>query len=242
MRFQDKVAIVTGAGQGIGEGYARALAAEGAHVVVAEINEEQGERVAKDIGALFVKVDVADPASAEAMAAAAVAKHGRIDYLVNNAAIFHSMRRDGLTTVELDYLHRFLKVNLLGALYCTRAVIPHMPEGGAIVNQSSTAAWMASGYYGLAKAGINHLTASLAAELGGRNIRVNGIAPGPTDTEATHSIVPAEFREAMLRGLALKRMGTTDDMASVVLFLLSDAAGWLTGQVVSVDGGQLVRL
>lgn len=242
MRFQDKVAIVTGAGQGIGEGYARALAAEGAHVVVAEINQEQGERVAKDIGALFVKVDVADPASAEAMAAAAVAEYGRVDYLINNAAIFHSMRRDGLTTVDLDYLRRFLDVNLMGALYCTRAVLPHMPDGGAIVNQSSTAAWMASGYYGLAKAGINHLTASLAAELGGRGIRVNGIAPGPTDTEATHSIVPAEFRESMVRGLALKRMGTPDDMASVVLFLLSDAAGWLTGQVVSVDGGQLVRL
>ena len=243
MRFQDKVAIVTGAGQGIGEGYARALAAEGAHVVVAEINEEQGERVAKDIGAPFVKVDVADPASTEAMAAAAAAEYGHVDYLVNNAAIFHSMRRDGLTTVELDYLHRFLKVNLMGALYCTRAVLPYFPEtGGAIVNQSSTAAWMASGYYGLAKAGINHLTASLAAELGGRNIRVNGIAPGPTDTEATASIVPPEFREAMLRSLALKRMGTTDDMASVVLFLLSDDAGWLTGQVISVDGGQLVRL
>jgi 3-oxoacyl-[acyl-carrier protein] reductase len=242
MRFQDKVAIVTGAGQGIGEGYARALAAEGAHVVVAEINEEQGRRVAKDIGALFVQVDVADPASAEALAAAAAAEYGQIDYLVNNAAIFHSMRREGLTTVELDYLHRFLKVNLMGALYCTRAVLPHMPDGGAIVNQSSTAAWMASGYYGLAKAGINHLTASLAAELGGRGIRVNGIAPGPTDTEATHSIVPKEFRESMLRGLALKRMGTTDDMASVVLFLLSDEAGWLTGQVISVDGGQLVRL
>ena len=242
MRFQDKVAIVTGAGQGIGEGYARALAAEGAHVVVAEINEEQGERVAKDISALFVKVDVADPASADAMAAAAVAEYGRIDYLVNNAAIFHSMRRDGLTTVDLDYLRRFLDVNLMGALYCTRAVLPHMPDGGAIVNQSSTAAWMASGYYGLAKAGINHLTASLAAELGGRSIRVNGIAPGPTDTEATHSIVPAEYQAAMVRGLALKRMGTTDDMASVVLFLLSDAASWLTGQVISVDGGQLVRL
>lgn len=242
MRFQDKVAIVTGAGQGIGEGYARALAAEGARVVVAEINEEQGRRVAKDIGALFVQVDVADPASAEALASAAAAEHGRIDYLINNAAIFHSMRRDGLTTVELDYLHRFLKVNLMGALYCTRAVLPHMPDGGAIVNQSSTAAWMASGYYGLAKAGINHLTASLAAELGGHGIRVNGIAPGPTDTEATHSIVPKEFRESMLRGLALKRMGTTDDMASVVLFLLSDEAGWLTGQVISVDGGQLVRL
>ncbi|MFF3149899.1 SDR family NAD(P)-dependent oxidoreductase, partial [Streptomyces sp. NPDC057927] len=138
MRFQDKVAIVTGAGQGIGEGYARALAAEGARVVVAELNEEQGERVAKEIGdaALFVKVDVADPASAEAMAAAVMAEFGRIDYLVNNAAIFHSMRRDGLTTVPLDYLNRFLQVNLMGALHCTRAVVPHMPEGGAIVNQS----------------------------------------------------------------------------------------------------------
>src|SRR5882724_8424829 len=103
MRFQDKVAIVTGAGQGIGEGYSKALAAEGARVVVAEINAEQGERVAKELdGALFVKVDVSDPESTQAMAAAAVAEFGRIDYLVNNAAIFHSMRRDGLTTVPLD--------------------------------------------------------------------------------------------------------------------------------------------
>ena len=242
MRFQDKVAIVTGAGQGIGEGYARALAAEGAKVVVAELNEEQGERVAKELGALFVKVDVADPASADAMAAAVMAEYGRIDYLVNNAAIFHSMRRDGLTTVPLDYLTRFLQVNLLGALHCTRSVLPHLKEGAAIVNQSSTAAWMGGGYYGLAKAGINSLTASLAAELGGRGIRVNGIAPGPIDTDATRSIVPEEYRSSMVQGLALKRMGTPEDMADTVLFLLSDAASWLTGQVVSVDGGQVVRL
>ncbi|MFE2484457.1 SDR family oxidoreductase [Streptomyces mirabilis] len=244
MRFQDKVAIVTGAGQGIGEGYARALAAEGARVVVAELNEEQGERVAKEIGdaALFVKVDVADPASAEAMAAAVMAEFGRIDYLVNNAAIFHSMRRDGLTTVPLDYLNRFLQVNLMGALHCTRAVVPHMPEGGAIVNQSSTAAWLGGGYYGLAKAGINSLTASLAAELGGKSIRVNGIAPGPTDTDATRSVVPDQFLEQMTNTLAIKRMGTPEDLAPAVLFLLSDEARWLTGQVVSVDGGQVVRL
>ena len=242
MRFQDKVAIVTGAGQGIGEGYARALAAEGAKVVVAELNEEQGERVAKELGALFVKVDVADPASADAMAASVMAEYGRIDYLVNNAAIFHSMRRDGLTTVPLDYLNRFLQVNLLGALHCTRSVLPHLKEGAAIVNQSSTAAWMGGGYYGLAKAGINSLTASLAAELGGRGIRVNGIAPGPIDTDATRSIVPEEYRSSMVQGLALKRMGTPEDMAGTVLFLLSDAASWLTGQVVSVDGGQVVRL
>lgn len=242
MRFRDKVAIVTGAGQGIGEGYARALAAEGAHVVVAEINEEQGTRVAKDLDALFVRVDVADPASCEAMANAVAREHGRVDYLVNNAAIFAGMRREGLTTVDTEYLDRFLKVNLLGALYCTRAVLPHLPDGAAIVNQSSTAAWMGAGYYGLAKAGINSLTASLAAELGHRNIRVNAIAPGPTDTDATREVLPEEHRAAMVQRLALKRLGTPADMAGTLLFLLSDDASWLTGQTVSVDGGHVVRL
>ncbi|MET9969894.1 SDR family oxidoreductase [Streptomyces sp. NPDC006356] len=243
MRFKDKVAIVTGAGQGIGEGYAKALAAEGARVVVAELNEEQGERVAKEIGdALFVKVDVADPASAAALAEATMSAFGQIDYLVNNAAIFHGMRREGLTTVDYDYLDRFLKVNLLGALHVTRAVLPYLKEGAAIVNQSSTAAWQATGFYGLAKAGINHLTASLAAELGSRGIRVNAIAPGPTDTAAARMVIPEEYRSAMVQSFALKRMGTTEDQAGALLFLLSDEASWVTGQVVAVDGGSVVRL
>ncbi|MDQ0963337.1 3-oxoacyl-[acyl-carrier protein] reductase [Streptomyces sp. B4I13] len=243
MRFKDKVIIVTGAGQGIGEGYARALAAEGARVVVAELNEEQGQRVAKEIGdALFVRTDVADPASAEALSDTVMREFGRIDHLVNNAAIFHGMRREGIVTVDYDYLDRFLKVNLLGALHVTRAALPHLQEGAAVVNQSSTAAWQATGFYGLAKAGINHLTASLAAELGPRGIRVNAIAPGPTDTEAARSIIPEEYRTAMVQSFALKRMGTAADQAGALKFLLSDEAAWVTGQVVAVDGGSVVRL
>lgn len=243
MRFEGKVAIVTGAGQGIGEGYAKALAAEGAKVVVAELNEEQGRRVAKEIGdGLFVRVDVGDPASVQDMVDTVIRECGRIDYLVNNAAIFHDMRREGLTTVDFDYLDRFLKVNLLGALYCTRAVLPHLEAGAAIVNQSSTAAWAATSFYGMAKAGINHLTASLAAELGDRGIRVNAIAPGPTDTEATRVIIPDEARPAILRTLALKRFGTPADQAGALLFLLSDEAGWVTGQTLAVDGGSVVRI
>ncbi|MEX3101663.1 MULTISPECIES: SDR family oxidoreductase [unclassified Streptomyces] len=243
MRFKDKVIIVTGAGQGIGEGYARALAAEGARVVVAELNEEQGQRVAKEIGdALFVRTDVADPASAEALSHTVMREFGRIDHLVNNAAIFHGMRREGIVTVDYDYLDRFLKVNLLGALHVTRAALPHLKEGAAVVNQSSTAAWQATGFYGLAKAGINHLTASLAAELGPRGIRVNAIAPGPTDTEAARSIIPEEYRTAMVRSFALKRMGTPTDQAGALKFLLSDEAAWITGQVLAVDGGSVVRL
>lgn len=246
-RFVGKVAIVTGAGGGIGEAYARALHAEGASVVIAELNEEGGRRVADDLGerALFVRTDVSDPASCDAMAAATVEAFGRIDHLVNNAAIFGDMELAGLTNVDLGYLDKFLKVNMLGALHCVRSVMKPMGKGGggSIVNQSSTASWMGiSGFYGLAKAGINFLTASLAHELAFRNIRINAVAPGPTDTSAMQKQVPAAFQDPIVASLAIKRLGTPDDHVGPVLFLLSDEARWMTGAIVSVDGGQITRI
>ena len=247
-RFEDKVSIVTGSGGGIGEGYALALAAEGAAVVVADIDLGGAERVAKDIvasggRALAVRVDVSDPESTREMAAAAMAEFGRIDHLVNNAAIFGGMEIDLLLTVDWDYYRRFMSVNMDGALLCIRACWEHMAAGGggAVVNQSSTAAWMYSNYYGLAKTGVNGITVQLAHELGGSNIRINAIAPGPTDTAAARSVVPGSIMDDIVNGLAIKRQGTPQDLASMLVFLLSDDASWVTGQIISVDGGQTVR-
>jgi 3-oxoacyl-[acyl-carrier protein] reductase len=242
MRFEGKVAIVTGAAGGIGEAYARGLAAEGADVVVADLDGERGEKVAADIAGTFVRVDVGDPASTAAMAEATVARYGGIDLLVNNAAIYGDMAFDLLVSVDWDYYRRFMAVNMDGALLCTRACFEHMTArgGGAIVNQSSTAAWLYSGFYGLAKVGINGLTQQLAHELGGRGIRVNAIAPGPTDTEATRKQA-GDYVQEIVKGLAIKRTGTVDDMVGACLFLLSDDAAWITGQILQVDGGQVIR-
>jgi NAD(P)-dependent dehydrogenase (short-subunit alcohol dehydrogenase family) len=248
MRFENKVAIVTGAAQGIGEAYAKALATEGAAVVVADLNADSGEQVAKQIvadggRAIFVRTDVSDAESAAACAQAAVDAFGGIDHLVNNAAIYGDMAFDLLITVDWDYYKRFMSVNMDGALVMTRAVFAHMQArgGGSIVNQSSTAAWLYSGFYGLAKAGINGLTQQLAHELGGMNIRVNAIAPGPTATEATKKQAGDAAQDIVRTSLAIKRMGQPGDMVGACLFLLSDEASWVTAQILDVDGGQIFR-
>jgi 3-oxoacyl-[acyl-carrier protein] reductase len=249
MRFDGKVAVVTGAGRGIGEAYAKALAREGAHVVVAELDSDAGERVAKEIEqaggtAVSVRTDVSSEDSTLAMAQAGIETFGGLDYLVNNAAIYGGMELYGLTTMPMDYWDKFMSVNMTGAVLCTRAVYASMAErgGGAVVNQSSTAAWMGAGYYGIAKLALHGITQSFARELGPMGIRVNALAPGPTDTEATRSTVPAEIIDQLLATMPLARMGTPDDMADACLFLLSDDARWITGHVLNVDGGQIMRV
>ncbi len=245
--FTGKVAIVTGAAQGIGAAYARALAAAGAAVVIADLSCDAGETVAEDIRASagqaeFARTDVSDPESARAMADQAAERFGGIDFLVNNAAIYGDMQFDLLLSVDWGYYKKFLGVNMDGALACTRACYRHMRRrgGGAIVNQSSTAAWLYSGFYGLAKVGMNGLTQQLAHELGGMGIRINAIAPGPIDTEATRKVV-GTAADDLVRTLALKRMGQPADLVGMCLFLLSDEAGWITGQIFNVDGGQVFR-
>lgn len=247
--FSGKTAIVTGAGQGIGEAYAKSLAKQGAAVVIAEINAEAGERVAQSIRdeggqAIFLATDVGSADSCNEMADQTIKQFGGIDCLVNNAAIFAGKRKEGLLTIDLDYYRRFMDVNMNGLLLVTRAVYKHMAErgGGSIVNQSSSAAWAAGDFYSLSKVGVNALTLSLARELGPMKIRVNGIAPGPTDTEATRTSVKPEVLEQILSKMPLGRMGTTDDIVESCLFLLSARSSWITGQTLCVDGGTILRL
>jgi 3-oxoacyl-[acyl-carrier protein] reductase len=192
----------------------------------------------------FVRTDVADENSTNAAVAEAVRIFGGVDFLVNNAAIYAGMLRAPWMEVPLDYYRRFMDVNMNGVLLMTRAVYPAMVGrgGGVIVNQSSTAAFGAGGYYGLAKLAVNGLTIALAKELGSKNIRVNAIAPGPTDTMATQTSVPPAVIQQLLAQMPLGRMGTTQDVVNACLFLLSDEASWVTGQTWCVDGGQTLRV
>lgn len=247
MDFTGKTIIITGSGGGIGEGYAKACAAQGMNVIIAELNEDAGNRVANEINtsggsALFVATDVGDEASAKACADACVEKFGTINYLVNNAAIFGNMKIEGYLNVEMEYLEKFMRVNAHGCLIMTRAVVEHMTAagGGAIVNQSSTAAWMSTGFYGVAKLAMNGITQCLANEMGWRKIRINAIAPGPTNTQALERNA-GDYAKEMIKSMPIKRLGEPEDLANAVLFLLSDESSWITGHIMNVDGGQFMR-
>jgi NAD(P)-dependent dehydrogenase (short-subunit alcohol dehydrogenase family) len=245
-----RVAVVTGAAQGIGREYARALAADGAAVVVADLNFAGAEEVTAAIEAeggraTAVEVDVSDRRSTLALAKSALAAFGAVHILVNNAAIYHSMTFDRQLDVDIDYWRRMFSVNLDGALLCTQALAPSMIDAGwgRIVNQTSTAAYQGRGnHYACSKLALIGLTQGFAHELGGHGITVNAIAPGPTDTDATRATVPEQWTKKLIARAPIPRMGTTDDLVGALRFLVSDAASWVTGQTLFVDGGGTPRI
>ncbi len=245
-----RVAVVTGAGQGIGRAYAEALAEDGFVVVVADVNgetaEETAARIGKDGGtAIPVVVDVSDRDSTIAMAAMVREQCGGAHVLVNNAAIYHSMRLDPQMTVDIDYWRRVFGVNLEGALLCTQAIAPMMIDAGwgRIVNQTSTGAYLGQGgHYGCSKLALVALTHGFARELGPHGITVNAIAPGPIDTEATQVTLPAPVVDQLRKSTAVGRLGQPSDLVAGLRFLVSDAAEWMTGQVLIVDGGSLAHV
>jgi 3-oxoacyl-[acyl-carrier protein] reductase len=247
--LEGRVAVVTGAGQGIGRAYAEALAACGAALVVADVNEPAAKDVAEaisDVGgtAHAVAVDVSAAENTLALAAEVRARFGECHIVVNNAAIYHSMRLDPQLSVDIDYWRKVFSVNLDGPLLVTQALAPLLIEAGwgRIVMQTSTAAYGNGGAYGTSKLALLSLTRGFARELGGHGITVNAIAPGPILTEATHVTVPKERIDAMIATAAIKRMGTVDDLVGTLLFLCTDSASWVTAQTLVVDGGITARL
>lgn len=245
-----KVAIVTGAAQGIGREYARALADWGAAVAVADLNLVGAKETATAIGeaggkAVAVEVDVSDEASTRRLAEQVEAELGRIDVLVNNAAIYHSMRMDSALEVDIAYWRKVFSVNLDGALLCTRAVLPAMQRagGGRIVNQTSTAAYLpGADHYTVSKLALVGLTQGLSRELGQFGITVNAIAPGVVYTDATVATVPADMLAGLDEVTAIPKRAMPSDLLSALRFLVSDDSGWVTGQTIVVDGGMVARL
>jgi NAD(P)-dependent dehydrogenase (short-subunit alcohol dehydrogenase family) len=240
-----KVAVVTGGGQGIGEGIAKGFAAAGATVVLAARHADRVARVAADIEssggrALAVPTDVTDRAALEALADAAVETFGHLDVWVNNAG-GSSVQSPLLELPESDW-DACLALNLTSVWRASVVAAARMSEGGSIINVTSPAATRAvrgSGHYSAAKAGVNALTLTMSVELAPR-IRVNGIAPGFVPTEVVMTALHTD--EAALAKMAdkivpLKRLGTPDDMASAAIYLASDAGSWVTGQTITVAGG-----
>jgi NAD(P)-dependent dehydrogenase (short-subunit alcohol dehydrogenase family) len=252
--MQGKVALVTGAGGGIGAACARALAREGAAVALADIDLAAARReadaiVAEGGRAIALAVDMADEASVIAMVEAAVDQLGALDILHNNAADTRlSGTRDmPVERVDTEVWDAILRVNLRGAMIASRAAIPHLRRrgGGAIVNTSSGAA-LAGGLshsaYSASKAALHSLTQSIATQHGKEGIRCNAIAPGLIVTPATRdSYASSEVGEIMLRHHLTPRLGRPEDIAAAVVFLASDEAAFITGQVICVDGGLLAH-
>jgi 3-oxoacyl-[acyl-carrier protein] reductase len=244
MRFRDEVAIVTGAGRGIGEAIAAALAAEGASVVVADIDSTSARRVADEIvagggRAIAIHSDVAEPTQVNALIANTMAQFGRLDVLVNNAGI-GSNKPVLETTLEEWELQ--LRVNLTGTFLCGQAAAKAMLKGngGRIVNIASISGQRGGqgrGAYGVSKAGVILLTKVMAVELASLGIRVNAVSPGPVDTDQSRGTHTPSTRQAYYDRIPVKRYGEREEIAAAVLFLAARESSFVNGHVLNVDGG-----
>ena len=249
MQFQGKVAIVTGASSGIGRAAALAFAREGAAVAIADMDKAEGEQVAKEIRQCGVTAeafgtDVSRETEVQALVDAVLGRWGRLDVLVNNAGIYY--QADAATTPESVW-SRVIAVNLTGAFLCIKHAVPAMigGKGGAIVNVASEAGLVGirnQVAYNVSKGGLISLTQSCAVDFASKGIRVNCVCPGTTDTPLVQTAIgrapdPRAARRALEEVRPAKRLGTPEEIASAVLFLAGESAGYATGAVLSVDGG-----
>ncbi|MBP7566956.1 MAG: SDR family oxidoreductase [Burkholderiaceae bacterium] len=240
---QGRVVLVTGGAQGIGEACARRFAHEGAKLVIADVADARGRALARELGGTYMHCDVGDKADVDAIVELALATHGRIDILINNAGIFKAAHFLDVSEEDFDEV---LRVNLKGAFLMGQAVARAMAQagGGSIVNMSSVNGVLAIpdiASYNVSKGGINQLTRAMALALADHGIRVNAVAPGTIATElaARAVLTSEEARHKILSRTPLKRLGEPDEIADVVAWLASDAASYVTGEIVTVDGGRM---
>ena len=243
MQLEGKVAVVTGAASGFGEGIARRYAEEGARVVLADLNDQTGGRIADEIGGTYVHADVSDRDDVRAMVRTAVDAHGRLDTMVNNAGVTH-VNRPMLEVGEEEF-DRIFEVNVKAIYLAAMEVVPLMREqgGGCIVNTASTAGLRPRPgltWYNASKGAVITMTKSMAAELGPDNIRVNALCPVAGDTPLLPSFLGANTREAFEATVPLGRLSTSEDVARAALWLASDEASFITGVALEVDGGRCV--
>lgn len=248
MLLENKVAIVTGGGRGIGAHYCRGLAAEGARVVVADIVSANAEQVAAEVGGLACHVDVSSEASVTAMVSKALESYGRVDVLVNNAAIFTELiqPRKDFDAIPVEEWDRVMAVNVRGVWLCSKAVasVYRQQRSGVIINISSgTILGGQTGFahYVTSKAAVWGLTRVMARELGEYGVRVNVITPGLTASEAVLSAYTPERLQQSADTRILKREERPEDLVGTVVFLASDMSGFITGQTFNVDGGQYLH-
>ena len=243
MKLAGKVALVTGAAQGIGKAVALLLARNGADIVVSDINLEKAEETAKEVQtlgrkALAIKVDVAKLDDVEKMVRVILARFGQVDILVNNAGIARDKLILRMTEEDWDAV---LNINLKGTFNCTKAVVRHMSKqrSGKIVNIASVVGEMGNagqGNYAASKAGVIGFTKTIAREFAQRGINVNAIAPGYIETPMTDAL-PDKAKEELKRLIPMDRLGKPEDVAEAVLFLVSEASSYIPGQVLNVNGG-----